>query len=90
MPDQVPVRVARERNRMLRELAAEKNRAFRRQFVGHRLQAITLHEHDSGCTEAVTDNYIKLRIRGVHPANEWRRVSIEKLSDVGLEGQIYS
>jgi threonylcarbamoyladenosine tRNA methylthiotransferase MtaB len=90
MTDQVPVRIARERNGVLRELAAEKNRAFRRQFVGHRLQAITLHEHDSGCTEALTDNYIKLRIRGVYPANQWRRVTIEKLSDDGLEGQIYS
>ena len=34
MPDQVPVHVARERNRVLRELAAEKNRAFRQSFVG--------------------------------------------------------
>ena len=34
MPDQVPVHVARERNRVLRELAAEKNRAFRESFVG--------------------------------------------------------
>ncbi|HEX7959066.1 MAG TPA: tRNA (N(6)-L-threonylcarbamoyladenosine(37)-C(2))-methylthiotransferase MtaB [Terriglobales bacterium] len=90
MTDQVPVRVARERNRVLRELGAEKNRAFRRQFVGHNLQAITLREHDSGSTEALTDNYIKLRIRGVHPANQWRSVAIEKLSDDGLEGRIYS
>ena len=34
MPDQVPVKVARERNRILRELAADKNRAFREGFVG--------------------------------------------------------
>jgi threonylcarbamoyladenosine tRNA methylthiotransferase MtaB len=90
MPDQVPVRVARERNRILRELAAEKNRAFRRQFVARNLRAITLGEHNAGLTEALTDNYIKLRIRGVHAANVWRSVAIEKLSDEGLEGQICS
>ena len=42
MPDQVPVHVARERNRILRELAAEKNRAFRESFVGQTLDVITL------------------------------------------------
>ena len=35
MPNQVPVRMARERNRILRELAAEKKLAFMREFVGH-------------------------------------------------------
>ena len=90
MADQVPVRIARERNRVLRELAGEKNREFRRQFVGRSLRAITLSEHNGGCTEALTDNYIKLRIRGVHPANQWRSVTIEKMSGAGLEGQICS
>src|SRR5258708_3597802 len=42
MPDQVPVHTARERNRVLRELAAEKNRAFRQSFVGQTLEVITL------------------------------------------------
>src|SRR6184192_2482785 len=43
MPNQVPVRVARERNRILRELAAEKKQAFMRSFVGKQLTAITLN-----------------------------------------------
>jgi threonylcarbamoyladenosine tRNA methylthiotransferase MtaB len=46
MPNQVPVHMARERNRILRELAAEKKRAFMRQFVGQKIQAIKLQtEH---------------------------------------------
>ena len=90
MADQVPVRVARERNRILHELAAEKNQNFRRQFVGRSLRAITLSERNGGFTEALTDNYIKLRIRGVHAANQWRSVAIERVSDEGLEGQICS
>jgi threonylcarbamoyladenosine tRNA methylthiotransferase MtaB len=88
MPDQVPVRIARERNRVLRELAAEKSREFRRRFVGRTLHAITLSERSSDSTEALTDNYIKLRIRGLHSANQWRSVLIEKLSDDGLVGEV--
>jgi len=88
MSDQVPVRTARERNRVLRELAAAKNRDFRRQFVGRTLPAITLSQQNTDSTEALTDNYIKLRIRGLHSANQWRRVAIERMSDEGLEGQV--
>src|SRR3989454_2705328 len=43
MANQVPVQVARERNRVLRELAAEKKLAFMRSFVGHSLETITLN-----------------------------------------------
>jgi threonylcarbamoyladenosine tRNA methylthiotransferase MtaB len=88
MSDQVPVRAARERNRALREVAATKNRDFRRQFVGRKLPAITLSHHNTDSTEALTDNYIKLRIRGLHSANQWRSVAIERVSDEGLEGQV--
>jgi threonylcarbamoyladenosine tRNA methylthiotransferase MtaB len=42
MRNQVPVHVARERNRVLRELAAEKKQGFMRSFVGRSLEAITL------------------------------------------------
>src|SRR3954470_7366438 len=64
MADQVPVQVARERNRILRELAAEKNLAFRRSFVGKNIFAITLHRSDENCTEALTDNFLKLHLEG--------------------------
>lgn len=71
MPDQVPVQVARERNRVLRELAAEKNLAFRKSFLGKKLRVITLHQGDSESTEALSDNYLKLRLRGRFSANCW-------------------
>ena len=41
MAEQVPVHVARERNRILRDLASEKKLAFMREFVGKRIEAIT-------------------------------------------------
>jgi len=42
MRNQVPVQIARERNRVLRELAAKKRQAFMQSFVGGTVEAITL------------------------------------------------
>jgi threonylcarbamoyladenosine tRNA methylthiotransferase MtaB len=88
MRAQVPGDVTRERNRIFRELAAEKNRKFRGSFVGKTLQAITLaHQPDAyGDTHALTDNYLKLRIRGEHSSNQWVTVRIEELTPEGLLG----
>ena len=60
MAEQVPVQVARERNRILRELIARKKRAFMESFVGREVEAITLTHFDGERTEALTDNYLKL------------------------------
>ncbi len=76
MPDQVPVQVARERNRVLRELAARKKQAFMESFVGRELEAITLTRFDGEYTEALTDNYLKLQVRGQHAANQQMPVAI--------------
>src|SRR5262249_12278695 len=70
MPDQVPVHDARERNRVLRELAAEKNLEFRRKSVGKTLEVITLQTGDDDWTEALSDNYLKVRLEGRHAANQ--------------------
>ena len=84
MPDQVPVHVARERNRILRELAAQKKLAFMQSFVGQKLSAITLGVRENGCTEALTDNYLKLWLRGDHPENRMVEATIESASAEGL------
>ena len=92
MPDQVPVQVARERNRILRELAAAKKLTFMRGFVGETLEAITLnvvgHDADGEFTETLTDNYLKLRLRGRHEANRWLRARVEDVVDGALVGAI--
>jgi threonylcarbamoyladenosine tRNA methylthiotransferase MtaB len=76
--DQVPMPVRKERNRVLRDLAAAKNRAFRERMVGRTLSAVVLAE--TGI--ALTENYLKVelatprepgamvdvRIAGVNPA----------------------
>jgi len=90
MPNQVPVHTARERNRVLRELAAEKKLAFMRGFVNTELDAITLNvvgsDFDGEFTEALTDNYLKLRLRGRHEANRWLRARVEDVIDGALVG----
>src|SRR5208283_3333832 len=60
MPEQVQVHTARERNRVLWELAAQKKQAFMQSFIGRELEAITLTHYDGKFTEALTDNYLKL------------------------------
>ena len=84
MPDQVPVHVARDRNRVLRELAAEKNHAFRQSFVGQTLDVITLQAGGDGWTEALSDNFLKVRLVGRHEANEWKKAEIEGVGDENL------
>jgi threonylcarbamoyladenosine tRNA methylthiotransferase MtaB len=87
MADQVPVQVARERNRVLRELAEEKNRAFREGFVGRNLEVITLQNCGDGWTEALSDNFLKVRIGGRHVGNETTSVKISGTSSDGLLGK---
>ena len=79
---QVPVQTARQRSRVLRDLATEKKLAFMRGFVGKTLDAITLNVFDGDSTEALTDNYLKLRLAGQHEGNRWVQALVERV-DVG-------
>jgi threonylcarbamoyladenosine tRNA methylthiotransferase MtaB len=84
MPDQVPVHVARERNRVLRDLAAEKNLEFRQSFVGRTLKVITLQAGGDDWTEALSDNFLKVRVGGRYEANKWMKAEIEGVGDENL------
>ena len=106
MANQVPVHIARQRNRILRELAAEKKLSFMRGFIGKEIEAITLRScgvgapardvvdtnsaevetSTSGFTEALTDNYLKLRLRGHHEPNRWLQARIDDVVDGALTG----
>ncbi len=92
MPNQVPVHIGRERSRILRELAAEKKLAFMRGFIGHTLEAITLSSSDDKGEfgEALTDNYLKLRLHTQHEPNRWLRAQIDDVVDGVLSGRISS
>jgi threonylcarbamoyladenosine tRNA methylthiotransferase MtaB len=97
MLNHVPAPVARERNRVLRELAAQKKRAFMHSFVGKGMQAITLRADSCGTsvndaprraeiTEALTDNYLKLRLEGRYESNRWLQVDIRSIEGDMLVG----
>jgi threonylcarbamoyladenosine tRNA methylthiotransferase MtaB len=92
MPNQVPVHVARERSKILRDLAAEKKIAFMRSCVGKTVEAITLNAAHNGpdgdFTEALTDNYQKLHLKGRHDSNHWITVHIEEVEDGALVGNL--
>jgi threonylcarbamoyladenosine tRNA methylthiotransferase MtaB len=90
MPDQVPVQVARERNRVLRELASAKKLAFQQSFVGKMVEAITLAVGDDSSTESLTDNYQKLQLAGQHSANQWVLARVHEVKAGALVGSIAS
>src|SRR5581483_2622628 len=73
--------VMKERNRILRDLAARKKREFQQTFIGRELQAITLTNFNGTHTECLTDNYQKLWLEGQWEANQWVRARIS-----GIEG----
>ena len=87
-PAQVPVAVARERNRLLREVASRKKAAFMQSLVGTVVEAITLQSGGAEFSEALTDNYLKLKISGHHDANRWMDVKVEGVSGEMLLGQV--
>jgi threonylcarbamoyladenosine tRNA methylthiotransferase MtaB len=81
---QVPIAVRKERNRILRQLAADKNRAFRERMVGRTLSAVTL---DGGL--ALTANYLKVELSAQREANLLIDVRIDGVSEAGLrEGAV--
>src|SRR5690348_13289194 len=79
-PGQVPMAVRKERNRILRELGAAKNREFRGSMVGRTLSAVTLHEPSA----ALTGNYLKVELVPRREPNRLIEVEIGGLSDGGL------
>jgi threonylcarbamoyladenosine tRNA methylthiotransferase MtaB len=135
MPNQVPVHIARERNRLLRELAGEKKAEFMRSFVGQEVEAITLDRESNRIargseyrevvslapqgrarlpvvpkadievsdgtaesralpssvrpyTSALTDNYLKLKLHGIHSSNRWLQARIEAVEQDSLVGRV--
>ena len=88
MADHVPAPVAKERNRILRDLIAEKNRRWRETFLGREIEAITLHPSADGSTEALSNNYIKVHLAGEHAPNQLLTATVDALSADGLEAQL--
>ena len=76
LKDAVPNQVIRTRARTLRALSEEKLAEFRASQSGRRIRALTLHRLGDHWTEALTGNYLKVRIAGRLSANEWHDVTL--------------
>jgi threonylcarbamoyladenosine tRNA methylthiotransferase MtaB len=74
--ERVTHNVIRERARYLRALGEKKSAEFRASQAGRAMRALTLARSNDQWTEALTGNYLKVRIRGRHGANEWCEVGL--------------
>jgi len=84
MPGAVDMAVRKERNRVLRNLANEKNAAFRRGMIGREFTAVTLDPPGL----ALTDNFVKASLDLPYAANRvvWLRPGA--LNDQGVMARI--
>jgi threonylcarbamoyladenosine tRNA methylthiotransferase MtaB len=83
-PGSVPMPVRKERNRILRELAAAKNLEFRQRMIGRTLSAVTLHETGA----ALTDNYLKIAVTSDVESNRLVSAEVLGITDAGLYGRV--
>jgi threonylcarbamoyladenosine tRNA methylthiotransferase MtaB len=80
MADQVPIRIRRDRNRILRDLAARKNEAFRQSLLGRDFMAVTLAPPG----RALTDNYVPVTLDMPYSANHLVRIRPRSLTEQGV------
>jgi threonylcarbamoyladenosine tRNA methylthiotransferase MtaB len=84
MPGAVPIRVRKDRNRILRDLASEKNLAFRETLLGREFTAVTLDPPGL----ALTDNYIKATLDLPYTPNRLVRLRPRALTEQGVSAQL--
>ncbi len=84
MTDQVPIRVRRDRNRVLRDLAAQKNEAFRQSLLGRDFMAVTLDPPG----RALTDNFVQVALDMPYSPNRLVRLRPRSLTTLGVLASI--
>ncbi len=80
MAAQVPIHLRKERNRVLRELAARKNVEFRRSMIGRRLSVVTLEQAGA----ALSSNYLSIELASPSQPNRIVEVEIGAVTATGL------
>jgi threonylcarbamoyladenosine tRNA methylthiotransferase MtaB len=76
LPQQVPANIIRDRARALRAVGEQKAREFRASQAGQLTHALTLARSTESFTEALTPNYLKVRIAGRHERNRWHELRL--------------
>ena len=64
-------------------------REFQQQFVGGTLRALTLTQRSNGRTEALTDNYQKLWLKGELASNRMLTARIHSIEGEALVGEVH-
>jgi threonylcarbamoyladenosine tRNA methylthiotransferase MtaB len=82
MPNAIPSHVANARAKALRQLISGKNEAFRRSMIGRNLDVLVLQSED-----ALSSNFIRVRVPSDIPPNTWVRVQVTELDPDGLAAQ---
>ncbi len=70
MAEKVGSRTIKRRCKELRQISEEKNRAFRRRFLGQSLSVLTLSEKKDGMRTALSGNYLKAKLDPLMPSNQ--------------------
>ncbi len=84
MAGSVPMAVRKDRNRVLRELAARKNLAFRGGLVGREITAVTIEPLGL----ALSDNYVKVQLDMPYAANRLVRLRVRGVTEQGLSAGV--
>jgi threonylcarbamoyladenosine tRNA methylthiotransferase MtaB len=74
LSNEVPAATIKRRARELRALAEKKSAAARHSQLGRTLRVLSLRRDDHPdveTTPALSSNYLKVRLSGIHPANCW-------------------
>jgi len=82
--------VTRDRARALRALGQQKAASFRELQAGRTVRALTLARGDDTWTEALTGNYLKVRVAGRRPANVWCETHISSVREAAEREEVLS
>ncbi len=82
--------VTRDRARALRALGQQKVAAFRELHAGRIVRALTLARGGDTWTEALTGNYLKVRVKGCWSANQWCEARVESAKENAASGELLS
>jgi threonylcarbamoyladenosine tRNA methylthiotransferase MtaB len=81
LSNQLSATVIKRRARELRALGEAKSAAFRRAQLGSTLRVLTLRPDEdpaADSTPAISSNYLRVRVQGKRPANNWANVRVLK------------
>ena len=69
LDQKVDPKVKQQRGRELRQISEEKNKAFRRRFLGQKLSVLTLSDQQAGMRDALSANYLRVQVPASVPSN---------------------